>query len=102
MALEKKTSIFYILEILKKYSDENHYLLYSDIIKLLNDNYGLILERKTIATHIDILSSIGYDIVKHGKNGLYLRERTFDNGELLFLIDSIYSSKVCQLDMLMI
>ena len=93
MANEKKSSIFYILNILKECSDEKHTLTYAAIAEKLYARYGIEIERKTIASNIDILQEQGYDIVKCGKNGLYLGEREFENGELLFLIDAIYSSK---------
>ena len=93
MANEKKSSIFYILNILKECSDEKHTLTYAAIAEKLYARYGIEIERKTIASNIDILQEQGYDIVKCGKNGLYLGEREFESGELLFLIDAIYSSK---------
>ncbi|MBQ8451831.1 MAG: WYL domain-containing protein [Clostridia bacterium] len=93
MLNEKKSSILYVLEILKKYSDENHYLKYSDIISKLASNYGIEIERKTVARDIDILEDYGYDIHRHGKLGLYLGARDYESGELLYLLDAIYSSR---------
>ena len=90
---EKKIGILYVLEILKKYSDEKHLLKYNDIIDLLKQDYGVVIERKAIARNIDTLMEFGYEIVKRGNTGCYLGYRDFDKGELLFLIDAIYSSK---------
>lgn len=93
MASDKKSSLLYILKILQENTDETHPLTYAMIGDKLYSNYGIEIERKTIASSIDILVEHGYDIVKCGKNGLYLGERDFEDGELLFLIDAIYSSK---------
>ena len=93
MANEKKSAVFYILKILQEDSDENHKLTYQAIADKLYSKYGTEIERKTIASCIDLLEDQGYDIIKCGKNGLYLGERDFEEGELLFLIDAIYSSK---------
>ena len=93
MASEKKSSLLYVLKILKEQTDENHLLKYADIGEKLYMTYGIEIERKTIASNIDILIEHGYDIVKCGKNGLYLNTRDFEEGELLFLVDAIYSSK---------
>lgn len=93
MASEKKGSILYVLEILKNYSDENHPLTYEMIIDKLYHGYDIEIERKTVARDVAILSEFGYDIVKKGNRGLYLGFRDFEEGEILFLIDAIYSSR---------
>ena len=90
MISEKKGSILYIWEILKKYSDENHLLTYDQIIDKLYHTYGLEIERKTVARDVSILQDFGCDIIKRGKLGLYLGFRDFEEGEVLYLIDAIY------------
>lgn len=93
MASDKKSCLLYILNILKEYTDEKHLMTYQMIGDKLYDSFGILIERKTIASNIDVLTENGYDIVKCGKNGLYLGSRDFEEGELLFMIDAIYSSK---------
>lgn len=93
MANDKKSSLLYIIKILQEYTDEKHLLTYADIAEKLYSGYGIEIERKTIASSVEILMNQGYDIVKCGKNGLYLGVRDYEEGELLFLIDAIYSSK---------
>lgn len=93
MANDKKSSLLYILKILQESTDEKHLLTYAGIAEKLYSGYGVEIERKTIANSVDILADFGYDIVKCGKNGLYLGTRDYEEGELLFLIDAIYSSK---------
>ena len=90
---EKKSSVLYVLEILKKFTDRDHPLTYAMIAEKLSAIYGIEIERKTIARDIDILIDKGYDIVKRGNYGVYLGLRDFEEGELLYLIDALYSSK---------
>ena len=68
-------------------------LTYGDNARKLRKEYNSDLERKTIARNIEILMDNGYDIVKNGNNGVYLGTRDFEDGELMFLTDAIYSSK---------
>lgn len=93
MVSEKKGSVLYVLEILKQSSDENHPLTYEEIINKLYNLYGIEIERKTVARDVSILQDFGYDIVKRGNRGLYLGFRDFEEGEILYLIDAIYSSR---------
>lgn len=90
---EKKSSLLYVLDILREYSDEKHTITYAVIGEKLKRLYGLDIERKTIARDIDVLSAKGYDIIKRGNLGVYLASRKFEEGELLYLIDAIYSSR---------
>ncbi len=89
---DKKVAIFKILDILKEYSDKDHLLKQKDIIDLLRSNCCIELERKTVSANIDLLIDLGYDIHKEDK-GVYLDEREFDETQIKFLIDAIYSSK---------
>lgn len=91
--LEKKGSILYILDILRKYTDKDHLLNYNEILSILYDEYDITLDRKTVASNIAILTEFGFDINKHGNYGVYLGLRDFEEGELRFLIDAIYSSR---------
>lgn len=93
MNSDKKSSLLYVLKILTKYTDKNHKLTYADIARKLREEYDSELERKTIARNIEILMDNGYDIIKNGNNGVYLGTRDFEDGELMFLTDAIYSSK---------
>ena len=89
---DKKLATFYILDILKEYSDRNHLLKQKDIIDKLHNIYGIDIERKTIASTLELLSELGYDIYKEPK-GVCLDERDFDETQIKFLIDAVYSSK---------
>lgn len=89
----KKLSIFYILEILKEYSDINHPLTQQNIIDLVYEKYDLFLERKSVSYSLSLLKDLGYDINEIHKKGSYLLEREFNESEINYLIDAIFSSK---------
>ena len=89
----KKLSIIYILEILKEHSDEKHPLTQNDILKKLNDIYGMECERKSVGANIENLIEAGYDIIKCEGGGCYLGERDFEQSEISFLVDAVFSSK---------
>ena len=88
----KKLSIFYILDILRDYSDENHLLCQNEIAKKLYSIYGMECERKSIGANIDSLIDLGFDIIKT-QAGCYLCGREFEPSEIQFLIDAVFSSK---------
>lgn len=87
----KKLYIMYILEILKKYSDDRHRLRQQDIIDIMKKDYDASCERKAVARNISDLQELGYDIETDG--GYYLAERDFEDSELRLLIDSVLASK---------
>jgi len=93
MENNKKLLSLYILKILEKYSDETHVLTQKDIIDKIYQTYGIEFERKTISRNIDSLIDFGYDIIKNKKTGVYLDSRRFEEGEIAFLVDAIFSSK---------
>lgn len=90
---DKRLVILYIIDLLKKYTDEKHSLTYSEIIKKLQIEYGVQVDAKTLARYITSLQNYGFDISKHGNNGCSILSRNLDNSELSFLIDAIFSSK---------
>ena len=80
-----------ILEILVLYSDEDHLLTHEDILRHLDHEYNIILERKSIGRHLQNLINANYDIVVT-KKGCYIGSREFDNSELRVLIDNVLFS----------
>ncbi|MBR5280988.1 MAG: WYL domain-containing protein [Clostridia bacterium] len=88
----KKLSILRILQILEKYSDYDHPLKQEDIADHLENNYGIILERKAIGRSIASLKDAGFDI-ESDHRGSYISERQFEPSELRLLIDSILCSR---------
>lgn len=89
----KKLSIVYTLEILKEYSDENHLLTQSDIASKIHQIYGMDCERKSIATNIDSLIELGFDIIKVPHKGCFIGERIIEPSEVSFIVDALFSSK---------
>ncbi len=87
----KKMLNMLILDILKQYSDEEHRLTQQQIIKLLNANYGMDCDRRSVKSNILSLIELGYEI--NMENGYYLEEREFEDAELRMLIDTVLFSK---------
>ncbi len=87
----KKMLNMLILEILRQYSDENHSLTQQEIIKLLDKNYGMDCDRRSVKANVLSLKEMGYDIDMD--DGYRLLSREFDDAELRILIDSVLFSK---------
>ena len=98
-------TILNILDILKKYTDENHRISATQIGELLKKEYSQQVDRKTIKSNLTNLIDYGYQIgytetLRKKNNGedeiiysdWYL-ERDFTDAELRLLIDSLLFSK---------
>lgn len=90
---DRKLASCYIIDILKKYSDEKHYLTYQEISDKAKELYNADIDPKTIGRHVTLLQEYGIDIEKKRNIGCALISRTFDSSELSFLIDAVFSSK---------
>ena len=88
----KKLALIRILQILKKHSDFEHPLTHDKIVKLLESEYGLVVERKVVGRNISLLNEAGY-YIETTKKGSFLAEREFEDSELKLLIDGVLSSK---------
>ncbi len=91
----QKLKIIYLIEILTKYTDENHTLNASQIIEKLNA-YGVQAERKSIYSDIALLSYSGILDVEQisGRNGgFHVLSRKFELAELKMLADAVQASK---------
>ena len=93
MVENKKASILLILKVLEEYSDEDHFLTQQDIIDKVDELYGIELERKSVAFSISLLQELDYDINKSPRGGYALLSRSFDNSEIRYIVDSLFSSK---------
>ena len=87
----KKLALIRILQILEKHSDSEHPIKHDKIVELLENEYGLVVERKAIGRNISLLNEAGFEI-ETTKKGSYLAERTFEDSELRLLIDGVLSS----------
>lgn len=92
--LTEKANILCILDILKEYSDQDHILSVSDILKKLKAIYGIEADRRTVYRNIDALIDFGYDISRYSENkeGYFLREREFETSEIHMLCDAVISA----------
>ncbi len=87
----KKLALLRILSILKSNSNYNHPLTHEQIIKYLNKDYGIILERKAVSHNISLLKEAGIKI-KSDKRGSYFDDQLLNDSELHLIIDSILAS----------
>lgn len=88
----KKLALLRILQILSKHSDYDHPLTQEEIIRYLEREYGIEMERKAIGKNIQDLRDAGFAIGSC-RAGSYLESREFENSELRLLIDSVLQSK---------
>lgn len=106
----KKMLILNILDILRKYTDENHTLSQKDILEILEKEYEMKAERKAVRRNIQNLIDMGYEIeysesirmmpnpkTKELEENIitsdYYLVRDFTDGELRLLIDSLLFSQ---------
>ncbi|MEG1726265.1 MAG: WYL domain-containing protein, partial [Anaerovoracaceae bacterium] len=85
----------YLYKILNELSDEAHPISTVELIKLLNDRYGVQAHRVTISKDIGVLEQCGADIVTINttQNKYFIGSRLFELPELKLLIDAVESSK---------
>lgn len=93
----KKEIPYYILQVLKEYSDEDHLISAPVIRQICERDHDLIFERRTLYNAINMLRSFGYDIhfVNNGiRQGYYLddKSRLFSESEVLLLSNAIHAS----------
>ena len=91
---EKNGNILYILNVLKKYSDEDHAMKMTDIIDKIKEEYDQTMDSRTIRRNINLLKiKFGYDISTFNENGIgyYIindPETDFEPGEIRAIIDT--------------
>ena len=101
----KKLLIINILDILRRYTDENHRLSQREITTILENEYQMRTERKAVKRNLMNLIDFGYKleyaqsvrINKDGEEELLLTDwylvRDFSDAELRLLMDSLLFSK---------
>ena len=91
---EKNGNILYILNILKKYTDEQHKLSTQQIREKIIEDYNVEIDTRTIRRNIILLQQkFGYDISTYNDNkeGYYITndpETDFEPGEIRAIIDT--------------
>ena len=88
----KKLALIRIWQILKENSDYDHPMTQEDIATKLENDYGIVIERKAISRNISLLKESGVEIESR-RAGSYLDRRDFEDSELHMLIDGVLSSK---------
>ena len=90
----QKLKMLYLLEILRRETDEEHPLSLKQIIDLLAQK-GVTAERKSLYDDIEQLRLLGEDIVTVRDTTVryYVGERTLDMPQLRLLVDAVQSSK---------
>lgn len=88
----KKLALIRIWQILQKYSDYDHPLTQDDIAQHLENDYGIVIERKAISRNISLLKEAGIEIESR-RAGSYLETRDFEDSELKLLIDGVLCSQ---------
>lgn len=91
---EKKTSILAVYKVLEEFSDENHPLTRTEIIDLIEKQYNITIDRRTLYRNIEMLINFGYDISDYNENkiGYYLKDRLFQHSEVLLLCNAVHAS----------
>ena len=103
-AQAKNLMVLYILNVLKEYTDEEHRLTQEEIREILERDYEMVVDRKSIKRNLDNLKAEGYEInstankrgtgkKQNETNSNYYIESEFDDSELRFLIDGLIFSK---------
>ena len=91
---EKNGNILYILNVLKKYSDEEHMLTAAEIQRKIKEIYDVEIDTRTIRRNINLLKyKLDYDISTREDNGkgYYINkdpETDFEPGEVRAIIDN--------------
>ena len=85
----------YLMQILLERTDEDHPLNAADLIRILDQEYHISINRTTVYSEIRKLTDADLDIVqKDGKTrGYYIGSRQFELPELKLLVDAVQSSK---------
>ena len=93
---DKKNLNIIILQILWKHTDENHRLQQQEIVRLVNTEYGLEIDRRTVKNNVEALKGLFDDTAVEISNekGYCLITREFADSELRMLIDSVLFSKL--------
>lgn len=91
------SNIIYIYEVIKKYTDSEHILSISEIVKLIEEEYGEKIDSRTIRRNIKVLiEKLNIDISPYSENkkGYFLRVKEFEMSEIKMLMDLVVYSKV--------
>ena len=64
----KKQIIINILDILKRYTDENHRLSQKEIVEILEKDYNMTVDRKSVKRNVSNLRELYEDEIKYSES----------------------------------
>ena len=90
-----KLRLLYLAKILYERTDYDHILTTSQLIDILEHEYGIHAHRTTVGSDIELLRDFGMDIqlIKSSQNQYNVLGRYFSEIELTMIIDAIESSR---------
>lgn len=93
--LTQKLRILYLMDIMLQRTDDHHMLNAVELCDILEQEYSMSSDRRTIYSDLETLEKYGLDVQqKRGKNpGYYIGARDFELPELKLLVDAVQSSK---------
>ena len=93
--MDNKLRILYLMDIMRSRTDDSHMLNATELCEILQKEYMITADRRTIYSDMEILQKYGVDIQQEkGKNpGYYVGSREFELPELKLLVDAVQSSK---------
>lgn len=91
---EKKISILALLKILEENSDKDHIISQPRLLEMIENEYGIKLDRRTLYKNVQMLQDFGYDISTYSDNneGYYLDDRIFEPSQIFLLCNAIHAS----------
>ncbi len=91
----QKLRTLYLLQILLERTDEEHVLTAPELINILQSEYDISCDRRTVYSEIETFQQFGVDIVilKGHTPGYYVSSREFEFPELKILVDAVQASK---------
>ncbi len=94
-AMDQKLRTLYLLDIMLERTDEEHLLNASELCRILEQEYGISTDRRTIYSEMEILEKYGLEIIqkKGTRPGYFVGSRRYEMPELRLLVDAVQSSR---------
>ena len=96
MKSDTRVRLLCIYKVLWEHTDAAHPITTAEMIALLKENHGLIVNRDTVVRDITVLQECGYPVEKvrsHQNNRYYYDGQSFSTAELKTLLDVVASSR---------
>lgn len=96
----QKAKLLYLLKIFKELTDEENSLSLKEITEILNNEYDIKAERKSLYDDIETLKMLDFDIctTRDKTTRYFLASRDFELPELELLIDAVQASRFISYD----